>query len=222
MAKSDITIEQARSKIDSVAQELGLLVAETSGFIKVQGPTNRHRIYVQRSRSLGRIDTTLPSADADGAPMPGTKGLSAPNGSVTCHVEPTLEWLEFHLRRLGDASLGTQVPNKPRPFAATKQPARKPKAMAAPVPEEELEPVPEGGSLKDRVATIRSRARLARINRVKENFEKYGFTRPPTDEEAAAIIDGKVSAEDLVEATSNAAASELDETLEEAGIEVSS
>jgi hypothetical protein len=217
MAKSDITIEVAQGLIDKVAQELGLLVTPTTGFIKVQGPTNKHRIYVQRARTLGRIDTTLPNTNADGTPVQGTRGLNAPNGSVTCHIEPTLEWLEFHLRRLGDGSLGTQVPNKPRPFAATKQPARKPKAVAAPIPTEAVEPIPEGGSLKDRLKVIHSRVREAKINMILENPEKYGLV---TRDEAAAIVDKKVEPSEFKEVSDNAERAELNEVLAETGIEV--
>lgn len=214
MAKTDITIEQAQAVIDRVAQELGLLVAPTAGFIKIQGPTNKQRIYVQKARHLGRIDCTIDLPTDD----PAYKQLSAPNGSVRCHVVPDLEQLERVLRMLGDSNLPTQVPNKPRPFAATKQPPRKPKAVAAPVPEEALDPVPEGDPLKDRIAVIRSRAREARINMILENADKYGEM---SHDEAAALVDGKVDLRELEEQRRNQGNAELVETLAETGIEVS-
>lgn len=213
MAKSDVTIEQAQAVIDRVAQEIGLLVSNTSGFIKVQGPTNKHRIYIQKSRSLGRIDFTVDLASDD----PAYKQLTAPNGSVKCHVVPDLTQLERCLRMLGDSSLGTQVPNKPRPFAPTKQPARKPKAVAAPVPEEALVPVPEGGPLKDRIAVIKNRAREARINMILENADKYGEM---SYEDAAQLVDDKVDLRELEEQRRNQNAAELAETLAETGVEV--
>lgn len=217
MAKNDITAEAARVVIDRVAQELGLLVAETSGFLKVQGPTNKQRIYVQRSKFLGRIDTTLPTTLEDGTPIQGTKPLSNPNGSVTCHLDGTLENLEFHLRRLGDGTIGVQVPNKPRPFAATKQPARKPKptaegvdVMMAPEPTDEFKL--DGLTLKQRLKAIATQARSARIRRYLENDDSGKLT----EDMAADIVDGKATFEELVGAVDLA----VNDALAEAGIEV--
>lgn len=213
MAKSDVTQEQARALVDKVAQELGLLVSDTSGFIKVQGPTNKHRIYIQKSRTLNRIDTTLMLAADD----PAFKPLAAPNGGVQSHIQPDLEQLERTLRMLGDANLGTQVSNKPRPFAATKAPAaRRPKPVVAPV-EVKIEAVPEGGSLKERLAKIKASARKARISRILENPQQYGNL---TEAEAIAIVDGKVEQDDATEAAANKAASELSQIVEESGIEI--
>jgi hypothetical protein len=213
MAKSDVTQEQARAVIDRVAQEVGLLVAETSGFVKVQGPTNKHRIYVQRSRTLNRIDTTLPFASDD----PAYKALPAPNGSVTCQIQPSLENLERGLRMLADASLGTQVPNKPRPFAATKAPARRvPKPVEEPLAESDMELASEGPStkdLKDRIAKIRASAKAAKIRRYVEN---HGLT----EQDAESVADGHVTLESLIESVDNAASSEALDILSESGIEV--
>jgi hypothetical protein len=216
MAKSDVTLEQVTALIDRVSSELGLLQNPTSGFLKVEGPTNKHRIYVQKSRTLSRIDTTLPLAADD----PAYKALSNPNGSISCHVQPTLEQLERCLRMLGDASLAKQVPNKPRPFAVNKPPAaRKPKAVAAAVPMDATKPeqLVDGESLKGRLESIRDRARLARINKILENPEKYGTM---SFDEAAAIVDGKVDASAHAEAQANQVASELTDVVAEAGIEV--
>ncbi len=214
MSKSDVTLEQARAVVDRVAQELGLLVADTSGFIKVQGPTTKHRVYVQKSQKLNRIDFTHPLPSDD----PMYKPLSNPNGSIACHVVPTLDNLERVLRMLTDPSLGTQTPNKPRPFAATKAPApRKPKPVAEPVLEARLEPIPPGGSLKDRLAKIHASARKARIRRIMENPEQYGSL---SEDEAAAIVDGKAKPEDVKEAADNSAAAELASIVEETGLQL--
>ncbi len=210
MAKSDITQEQARALIDRVAQELGLLVGETSGFIKVQGPTNKHRIYVQRSRTLNRIDITIAIPTDD----PAYKPLSAPNGSVACHVVPDLEQLERALRMLADASIGTQVPNKPRPFAATKAPAaRKPKPVSEPMEETvSSEPKLEGLTLKQRLKAIADSSRRAKIRK----YTDEGLS----EEEAEAIVSGKVTAKEVHEAADLAAAAELNDVVSESGIEV--
>lgn len=214
MAKSDITLEQAQGTIDKVAKELGLIVGGTATFIKVEGPTNKHRIYVQKSRSLGRIDFTIDLPTDD----PAYKQLGAPNGSIRCHIVPDLEQLERCLRMLGDSALGKQVPNKPRPFAATKQPIRKPKAIAAPIPEEALAPVPEGGVLKDRLAHLHARAREARINMLLENPETYGEM---TRDDAAQHVDDRTDLRELADSYRAQLAAQTASELAEVGIEVS-
>lgn len=212
MSKSDVTLEQARVVIDRVAQTKGLLVNETSGFVKIQSPTNKHRIYVQRSKTLNRIDTTLPIPADD----PAHKPLSTPNGAIACHVQPDLVQLERALDMLCDPSFATQVSNKPRPFAATKAPApRKPKPTAEPVEEVKLVPVPEGGSLEERLARIRDRARLARVNRLLENPEKYGEL---TQEEAEELIDSKVNLEDFAHDRKAKLQAETADIIAEAGL----
>jgi len=219
MAKSEIRIEQAHAVIEKVAQEIGLLVSDTSFGKKVQGSGNKHRMYVQKGLFLGRIDFTIALEPDD----PAYVQLGAPNGSVRCHVRPDLEQLERCLRMLGDSTIATQVPNKPRPFAATKAPpTRKPKATAMPVPAEaiqEIEVDPERANLEDRIAAIKTSARRARIQMILENPEKYGNL---TEEEAAALVDGRGRdlADDLIEAARNAAITETAAALTEAGIEV--
>jgi hypothetical protein len=219
MAKSTIEIDKAFALIDRVAQELGLLVDDSKSFgRKVEGPSNKHRMYVQKGRFLGRIDTTLPLDPAD----PAYVQMGSPNGSIRCHVKPDMEQLERCLRMLADTGLNTQVPNKPRPFAATKaSQSRRPKAVAAPVPPEVIRDVPVDPArklLEDRVALIRASARAARIRMVMENPEKYGVL---TEEEATALVDGrgKVDTVELIEATRNAAVAEASEAMSEAGIE---
>lgn len=196
MAKTDITIEQALVTIDKVVNELGLLFStQGKGFYQVVGPTTKHKVYVQRSTRLNRIDTSMDLAadlvDAAGVPL--RIELKNPNGSIKCHVAPSLENLERVLRMLADAGVGTHVMNRPRPFAPTKDPVRKPRPITEPVPEIALVPVPENGSLEERLATLRHRGRLARVNRLLENDTTGTLTR----EEAEAIEDGRISPDDL-------------------------
>lgn len=196
MAKTEITIEQALVTIDKVVNELGLLFsAQGKGFYQIVGPTTKHKVYVQKSKRLNRIDTSmdLPTDLVDSAGVPLRVELKNPNGSVKCHVEPSLENLERVLRMLADADIGTHVMNRPRPFAATKAPVHKPRPVTEPVPEIALEPVPEGGSLEERLAVLRARGRLARVNRLLENDTTGRLTR----EEAEAIEDGRISPDDL-------------------------
>jgi hypothetical protein len=210
MSKSDITLEQARAVIDRVAQELGLLVKDTTGFIKIQGPANKHRVYVQRSIKMNRIDTTLAIPTDD----PAYKPLTAPNGSVSCHVVPDLEQLERALRMLADDSIGTQVPNKPRPFAATKAtPARKPKPVSDPVDLSSVdEPKLDGVSLKDRLKAIRDSNRRARVRRYTDD----GMT----EDEAEAVVSGKMTADEVRDARVISTHAELNEIATESGIEI--
>lgn len=224
MAKSDIRIEQAHTLIERLAQELGLLVSDTSFGKKVQGPGNRHRMYVQKGVFLGRIDTTVPIPNDD----PAYVGLTSHIGNIHCHVTPNLEQLERVLRMLADSSLEKQVVSRPRPFAPTKAPrSRQPKPVVEPVPAAELEePItgerdPREVMLAERVAAIRQQARAARIRMVLENPEKYGRL---SEEEAAALVDGRgrVETDDLVEAARNTVSAETREVLEETGIEVAS
>jgi hypothetical protein len=223
MAKSEVSSEEANAVIDRVAQELGLLVAETSFGRKVQGPTNRHRMYVQRGTMLGRIDFTVPLEADD----PAYVQLKSPNGSIRCHVRPDLEQLERCLRMLGDGSLAVQVPTKSKPFAATKAPVgRQPRPTALPVPAME-DPSPEAtvdparARLEDRIAAIKAQARTARIRMVLENTDRYGSL---TEAQAEALVDGRtedgVEPADVVDAMRNSALTETAEVLEEAGIEV--
>ncbi len=224
MAKSNVEIEQAHALIERVAQELGLLVSDTAFGKKVQGPGNKHRLYVQRGRFLGRIDFTIPLDPAD----PAYVQLKDPNGSIRCHVTPDLTQLERCLRMLGDGALDTQVPNKPRPFAASKAPSpRRPKAIAAAIPLDSLsDPAPPPAIdparqlLADRIARIHTSARAARIRMVLENPERYGNL---TEAEAEAVVDGRgrVDTADVIDVAQNAMAAATKEAIAESGIEVS-
>jgi len=211
---SDVTFEQALALIERVSQELGLIVAETGGFKKITGPTNKHRIYVQKSRTLNRIDFTveLPTDD------PMYRQPNGPNGAIKCHIVPTLENLERGLRMLGDASLTVQVSNKPRPFA----PTRKPKPVVAPVPAaalEELKLPPGTVELAERLAIIKQRAREARISMILENPDRFGEM---SYEEAESLVDSRVSLAEFEAKRSGVSHVELNEVLAETGIEVAS
>lgn len=200
--------------IDRVAQELGLILSKKGPYLKVEGPSNKHRIYVMESKFLGRIDTTL-----DVLGQPGTTQLNQPNGSIRCHIEPNLEHLETFLRMLGDSSLGKQVPNKHRPFGAVKQPSRTPRPTAQPVQVEDVQPVEyiaEGGTLAERIEMIKAGVRRAKIRLL---VEEKGMTR----EEAEAHLDRRVedgdrAAEELAQARQEA---EVKDIIRETGVEVS-
>lgn len=214
------TFEEAKAVVDRLQAELGLLVETTSSYLKVTGPANKHRVYISLSKNLGRIDTTVELAADDLAYKP----LKSPLGSIRSHVTPTLEQLERVLRMLSDASVPTQVINKPKPFAPTRSMGKRtPKAVAAPVSLGDMpstvvsedDAVP--AELQNRLKAIASRGRELRINRILENPEKYGAM---SYDEAAELVDSKVNLTELEEARRNALNAELGEVIAEAGIEV--
>lgn len=215
MTKSNVTLDEARMLVDRIAQEHGLLVGSTKAFLKVEGPTNKHRIYIQLTKKLGRIDTTLPLPAGE----PGTRGLESPNGSVTCHIEPDLAHLERFLLMLADGSVGSLVTNKPRPFAPSKAPARRPTPIAAPVAPEELEDEstkddddPKMVELANRLDEIKRRSRAARIRRLMED-------RSCSREEAEEALDGRTLSE-AIEWLDSRVSLETRDAIREAGIEV--
>lgn len=185
MTKTDITIEQAEILVDRLVEELGLIKSVKSNFIKIDGPT-KHKLYIQTGKTLRRIDFTVDLPQDDPMRIP----LKSPNGSIRCHISPTLESLERALRMLADSSGEKRVENKPRPFTPV---VHRPKPVVAPVPEIAMEPIPEGGSLADRLTALRDRARRARVKRLLENDQTGRMTMA----EAEAVESGVISLEDL-------------------------
>lgn len=196
-------IAEAMDLVSRIAQELGLLADgenAVKAFYKIEGATTKQKIYIQRSKRLGRIDSTLERTLPDGTEAPGVIPLSAHNGKIRYHVQPTLRMLELHLRRLADPAEGSQDTKRARPFMPA--PPRKPevpKARSMPIDvpsvpdvirDEKSARIP----LKDRLDAIAERARLARIRRVLENPQIHGNL---TREEAADLVDGKVTQDEL-------------------------
>lgn len=213
MARTNITKEEARTLIDRMVEKHGLLVkGQDAGYLILTGPTNKHRVCIQNTKFLGRIDTTLPVKGQEG-----TEDLKAHNGAITCHIVPDLKWLEHYLDMLGDGGVSKQVTNHPRPFAVQKSsagPKRTPRAVAAPLEEDVGAPseyIAEGGTLKDRLAEIAARGKRARIRMY---VEEKGMTQ----EEAEAVVYGRIDESDVEEARSNAHSSELNELSREAGL----
>lgn len=217
MAKSNITKEEARAVIDRVAEELKLLVNKASGFLKIEGPTNKHRIYVMESKKLGRIDTTLDLPKDD----PAYVALSGPNGAIRCHIAPDLAHLERCLRMLGDASLDKQVSNKPRPFgvqAQPKTPARTPRPTApvvdvAAVIQKSAVKV-DGLTLEERLEYIRKSSQRAKVRLLVEE-------RGLPEELAERVVKGEIELDEALQNIAGAEATTVNEVLAESGVEVS-
>lgn len=214
MAKSDVTVESAMLVVDRLAKELGLLVGSTSACHKVEGPVNKHRIYIFKAKALGRIDFTM-SLDATD---PAFAEAVGDNGAIRCKIKPDLVQLERCLRMLGDATAVTQVSNKPKPFAATKNAGpRTPKPTAKPT-QIEVEEVPEpvgddGQTLLQRLGKISDRLRAAKVNRL---IDEHGLTQ----DEAEAVLDKRLDLEDVLATHQAADHSDVMQFTHEAGIEV--
>ena len=213
MAKNEMTKDEVDKLIDKLVKELGLLKSETSSATKLQGPVNKHRMYVFKSKFLGRIDFTVALPVDD----PSFLDTVADNGSISCHVKPDKESLERTIRMLADDKLGVQIPNKPRPFAATRQPPpRKPKEVELPVDVRDTPSIPvgdDGRTIAQRLAEISERVRIKKIDRL---MEEHGFSR----DDAMAVVDKKVDLSDMMETRRSSSTSELNQLLSESGIEV--
>ena len=215
-----ITVDEAMLLVRKIADEVGLTVDQTSGFWKIVGP-NSHLIYIQKSKKLGTINTTLPLPAGE----PGTKGLQKPNGSITCHIEPELVHLERFLRMLADKEVGKFEVRHPKPFAATKAPEpRRPKAVVPAVPMSEIRAelekhvTPEGRrslDLQARIDMIHEGVRRARYRR----YQEEGFD----DELSELLADKEISLEEAWQrrkaAEAPTVASTVEEVAREAGIE---
>jgi hypothetical protein len=212
MANKEVTIEEGRLLIARVAEETGLIVSDNKGFIKVTSPGTGHKIYVQKTGTLGRIDCSLDLPTEEVGKEVLRLPLKAPNGAIKCHVVPTLEALEQVMRLMAAPDTEKREVNRPRPFAAN----RNPRPVTQPMPEMALEPVAtvDGESLGDRLQRLKERGRLARVNRRLENDHTGLLTR----ELAEALEDGRISEDDLAHVPDQASR-EVQAAIE-AGVEV--
>lgn len=213
MAKSEIARSEFESIIDNISKELGLIKSETSSCYKIQGPQNKHRIYVFKSKFLGRIDATLPLSADD----PAFKEPVSDLGSITCRIIPTREQLERALKMLANNEIESQVINKPKPFAASKAPAaRRPKQTDSAVEINDSVPEPvgdDGLTLGERLKSISDRTRIARINRI---IEEHGVQYA----DAEAVVDKRISLDEILSAVHSQNASEVSDFVAETGIDV--
>lgn len=191
MSSKRASIEDAVSLVTRVASETDLVVSETKSCIKVVSPGTGHKLYVHRTSSLTKIDSTLELEQEPEGRESLRIPLKAPNGAIRCHIVPSLEALEKALRLTADPKSGTRDASQPRPFAA----ARQPRPVVTPLPEAAVTPVPtvEGQTLDERLRVLRDRGRRARAQRLVENDE----TGTMTHELALRIVSGEISVDDL-------------------------
>jgi len=210
------TVEEARTVIDRLAEELGLAHTDNKGWIKIVCPGTGHKVYVQKTKDLRQIHCSL---DLEAEEV-GHETFRLPpkgqGGAVKCHIVPTLSNLERALRMIADPSVGQREVNRPRPFAPTRQAVHRPKPVTQPIPEDALEAVPEveGQTLGDRLAELKRRGRLARARKRVET----DLTGRMTMDLALAIEEGRVNEEDVLHVP-DLAAREVQEALE-SGVEI--
>ncbi len=208
---TDISAEQAENLVRRLAQEVGYVVQDKAGYWQARGPSG-HRINVQRSKSLGHIDTTLPVLGQEGT-LPLKNGPGS-NGSIVARIEPTLENLERYLRMLNDPGLDKKVARGPRPFAVRTGPApRKPVPVAtqASVGASPADPnANRPPELRERLKRIADRHAIAKQRRL---MEEQGLD-PDT---AMAVAIGNLDEAEAVEAAATGQRAEVAELISSDG-----
>lgn len=187
MSKSTIPMAEVENLVRRIAPDLGVQLLEKAGYLQVKAP-NGHRVNIQKSKTLGHVDTTL-----DVLGQPGTMPLKngpGSNGSIMARIEPTLEFVEHFVRMLSSAEAAKKA-SGPRPFSVRQAPApRKPTPVAEPIPSKEGPYAGKPAELAARLQMIADRSRLAKIRR----YEEQGLDVAT----ATAVVDGKIDARDVV------------------------
>lgn len=202
--KSTIPYSEAKALIDKICAELGYHQEPKSNFLKIESPVTKHRTYVQMSKNLSRIDTTLEIKGEEG-----TYPLEKHNGSIKCHLDPTLENLERRLRMMADIeTVGTQVVNRPRPMQIVRGPAPR-----VPRPTVAAQPSALQQQYNEKLKRLKERQALAKRRRF---LEEQGLS----DDEVDRIVHAGGDPGDVRESQKNAFEMELGDELFEAGIDV--
>ena len=165
---AEVMFEDTMTFLNRVCQELNLRLEETSQFIKITGSTG-HRVYVQKSKVLRRIDTTLPK---DLLSAEDIVSLKEPLGAITCHIAPSIDALERVLKTLPTAAKLVSTKNRPFEVKPRKvKPLMQPLAVvSAPPPQQNEEQI----TLSERVKKIKEAALQARIKMSLADPDKYG------------------------------------------------
>lgn len=188
MSKSTIPMGEVENLVNRIAPELGVQVLEKAGYIQVKA-ANGHRVNIQKSKTLGHIDTTLDVLGQEGT-LPLKNGPGS-NGSIIARIEPTLELLERFVRMLPDAGPAKKA-SGPRPFAVRQAVApRKPTPVVEPTAAKEGPYAGKPAELASRLETIAERARLAKKRRL---MEEQGIP----EDIALAIVRGEIDEKDVV------------------------
>lgn len=180
---------EVENLVRRIAPELGVQVLEKAGYLQLKA-ANGHRVNIQRSKTLGHIDTTLDVLGQEGT-LPLKNGPGS-NGAIMARIEPTLELLERYMRMLPGAGAVKKAAG-PRPFSVRQAVApRKPTALteATPVPAKEGQYAGKPAELAERLETIAKRHRAAKVRRyVEEGIDQAT---------AEAIVDGKIDPSDVI------------------------
>lgn len=190
MSKSSIAMGEVENRVRQLAQELNIQVLEKAGYLQVKA-ANGHRVNIQRSKTLGHVDTTLEVLGQDGTIA--LKNGPGSNGSIVARIEPSMEFLEKFIRMLPSSEVAKKA-SGPRPFSTRQAPApRRP----TPASEPETVRASEGpyagkpAELANRLEVIAERARKAKQRRL---MEEQGIP----EDIALAVAMGEIEESEVV------------------------
>jgi hypothetical protein len=190
MSKSNVVMGEVENQVRKLAVELGIEVLEKAGYLQIKSP-NGHRINIQRSKTLGHVDTTMDVLGQEGT-LPLKNGPGS-NGSIVARIEPSLELVEKFMRMLPGAGAAKKA-SGPRPFSVRQAVApRKPMPQATSQTETEREGPYAGkpSELASRLEVIAERARKARKRRL---MEEQGVP----EDIAMAVVMGEIDESEVV------------------------
>lgn len=190
MSKSSIAMGEVENRVRQLAQELNVQLLEKAGYLQVKA-ANGHRVNIQRSKTLGHIDTTLDVLGQDGTM--GLKNGPGSNGSIMARIEPSMEFLEKFIRMLPSSEAAKKA-SGPRPFSTRQAPApRRPTPATEPQAAKASEGPYAGkpAELAARLEVIAERARKAKQRRL---MEEQGIP----EDIALAVAMGEIEESEVV------------------------
>lgn len=190
MSKSSIAMGEVENLVRKLGQELGIQVLEKAGYLQVKA-ANGHRVNIQRSKTLGHVDTSLDVLGQEGT-LPLKNGPGS-NGAIIARIEPTLELVERFIRLLPTSEEAKKA-SGPRPFSVRQAPApRRPTPVGEPHEAIAVDGPYAGfpAELAARLDVIAERSRKAKQRRL---MEEQGVP----EDIALAVVMGKIDEADVV------------------------
>lgn len=100
--------------LQTKAEALGLSIKEQKGYVQFKNLTTGHRMVVaKQGKAVTRIDTTLEVLGQEG-----TRELDAPNGRITCHIDPNPDTVAHYLAMLAESGEKLRAPKREKKVAA--------------------------------------------------------------------------------------------------------
>lgn len=189
MSKTTIPMAEVENLVRRIAPDLAVQVLEKAGYLQLKA-ANGHRINIQRSKTLGYIDTTL-----DVLGQPGTLPLKngpGSQGAIMARIEPTLENIETFMKALPAAEAAKKA-SGPRPFSTRQPAARKPTPVATPMTTKQEEG-PYTGKPPELVARLELIAERARKAKKRKLMEEQGIP----EDVALAVVMGEIDESEVV------------------------